>query len=606
MITTMIVRERSTTGSFNFGRFYVRRFKRLTPALSLMVAVTMVMSCCLLSPFDVQQAAAQTGLGALLLVANFVIALNTGDYFAAPAELNPLLHTWSLSVEEQFYLLFPTILLFGWGFQRDRRRIPWLAVIVGAVALTSFWLAVRGMWALGPLAPPRATYLVGFYGPLSRAWEFAVGALLALATTSRSPVSSDKQASFLAWLGLGLLAVSTWMIKGATPFPSPWTLLPVCGTLLVIAAGTHHTTWVSRALALPPIVKFGDWSYSIYLWHWPLKVFAVHLWPGVAHVETLAVTLSIVPAIASYHWVEQPLRRLPPMTKRRTTAVISAVVGPSVLLAATSVLAAVDYWMPRYASGAVPITHKGGIGWNEFYSRLTDTYYPCSDQAIRDNAAKWKDINRCGQSKPGPSINIALVGDSHAEVMFLGLAKALPTKNVVYYIEPGPPVRSTPGMARIIDHVAADRAINTVIVTAKWALHGIAVDQLVDTLSDFRSQGKEVFITDDLPMFGFDAVDCKYRIAPVLPVTKCSEDRGMFEAQYREYYPPLRAAVAKVPGVQLLGTAHYFCDDRVCSMNNGQTLLYRDSNHLNNEGSDYLIDRMLTDFPQLRSDVLRP
>jgi hypothetical protein len=470
----------------------------------------------------------------------------------------------------------------------------------------SFWLAMSGIWAPGPSAPPNATYLLGFYGPFSRSWEFAVGALLALATTSHCPVVSEKQAAFLAWLGLGLLVGSAWMINGTTPFPSPWTLLPVGGTLLLIAAGIHHTTWVNSALARPAIVKIGDWSYSIYLWHWPLKVFAVHLWPDVAHVGTMAATLSILPAIASYQWVEQPLRRLPQLTRRRTFALVSAVVTPSILLAVALSIGAVDYWLPRYESGAVPITHKGSIGWNDFYSRLTETSYPCSDQAIRDSSVKWN-ANRCRQSKPDSHIDIALVGDSHAEVMFPGLAEALSNKNVAYYIHPGgQPVRSTPGMDRIIEHVASDPAIKTVIVTAKWALYSIAVDQLVNTLAAFRSKGRDVFVTDDLPIFNFDAVACKYRIAPVLPIVKCSEDRGLFEAQYSTYYPALRAAVDKVPGVQLLNTARYFCDDRFCSMNIGETLLYLDSNHLNHEGSGFLIARMLADSPQFKAIGSRP
>ena len=386
VITGMIHRERSSTGRFRFGRFYLRRFKRLTPALSLMVAVTMVLAFCLLSPFTEQQPAAQTGIGAMLLVANFMIAYNTGDYFDAPAESNPLLHTWSLSVEEQFYLVFPAILLLGWVLsQRGRRRIPWVAVLVGTAALISFGLVMMGASALDPST---AKYLLEFYSPLTRAWEFAVGALLALATTSRF-LRSDGHARILASLGVALLVGSAWLINGATPFPGPWTLLPVVGTLLLIAAGTHHTTPVSRALALPAIVKVGDCSYSIYLWHWPLRVFAVHLWPGKPFVAAIAATLSILPAAASYRWVEQPLRRLPPLTRRRTFALVSAVVCPSILLAATLGIAANDFWLPRYRSGAIPITHPGDTEWTDFYLFLRKTYYPCSDQPIRDGAPKW-------------------------------------------------------------------------------------------------------------------------------------------------------------------------------------------------------------------------
>jgi peptidoglycan/LPS O-acetylase OafA/YrhL len=606
VITSMIQREHASTGRFRFGRFYLRRFKRLTPALALMVAVTMVLSFCLLSPLGAQQLAAETGLGAMLLIANFAIAKNTGDYFALPAASNPLLHTWSLSVEEQFYMMFPAVVVLGWALSRRGRRIRWAPALVGAGALASIWLAMAELWALGPFLAPFAKYLVGFYSPFTRVWEFAAGALLAFASTRRL-LRSARHAQILAWLGVALLAASAWLINNTTPFPGPWTLLPVGATLLLIAAGTHHSTWVTRALGLPAMVKIGDWSYSIYLWHWPLRVFAVYLWPEAPHAAVLAVALSFLPAVASYRWVEQPIRRLPPLPPRRTFALVGSVVCPSLLLAASLGIAAGHYWYPRYVSGAVPIAHQGDTGWDDFGALLPKLYYPCTDQAIRDIEWKWQGkYPRCFQSKPGSRIDVALVGDSHAEHLFLGFAEALPNKNVVYYTEDGLPVRSASGMHRIIDDVASDPAIKTVVVSASWYERGVAGDELVNTLRAFRSKGKAVFVTDDVPNFDFDAVACKYRRAPILPFTVCSEDRKLIDAKYAAYYPKLKAAVDKVPGVQLLNTTHYFCDKNVCSMNKVEALLYRNNGHLNNIGSRFLADRMLTDFPEFRAALTQP
>jgi SGNH domain (fused to AT3 domains) len=113
-------------------------------------------------------------------------------------------------------------------------------------------------------------------------------------------------------------------------------------------------------------------------------------------------------------------------------------------------------------------------------------------------------------------------------------------------------------------------------------------------------------VTDNVPWFPFDAVACKYRTVPILPFTQCSQNRKLFEKLYSTYYPELKAAVDKVPGVRLLNTAHYFCDDYLCSMNKGEALLYRNDAHLNNIGSRFLVNRMLTDFPEFRAAVTQP
>lgn len=602
VIANMIHREWSSTGHFSFVQFYLRRFKRLIPALALMVGVTMILALVLLSPFGLQQRAAQTGIGAMLLGANFVIVTNSGDYFGAPAESNVLLHTWSLSVEEQFYIVFPAILVLGWALERRARRIPWTTILVGVAVLTSFWLAIAGAPGLGPLAP-YANYLLGYYGPVSRAWEFAAGGLLALATRNRA-LGSAKQARFLAPLGLGLLLCSPWLITASTPYPSAWTLLPVSGTLLLIATGTGHDTWVNRTLATPVMVSLGNWSYSIYLWHWPLIVFANHLWPDVSFAAPLAAALSIVPAVASYRWIEQPLRRLPTPGRRRTVAVVAAVVLPPILLAATLNVAANHYWLPRYNSGTIPIAHQGDVGnWGGYFAHLRDTYHPCADAAIRSSALEWHGQPRCRQSKPGSGIDVVIFGDSHAEHLFVGLAEAIPNKNILYSV-PGP----LPGgdlasdnMKRMVDYIASQPSIKTVILNIGWSKRGVQEDDLLTILEALTAKGKTVFTTDDIPKFEFDAMDCKYRLAPILTLARCSEEKTLFERQYAMYSNKLRDTVRKVPGTHLLDTAGYFCDDNLCSMNKGKVLLYRDANHVNDAGSRFLVDQMLTDYPHFKA-----
>ncbi len=303
VITLMLVAEHERTGRLRLGRFYLRRFRRLTPALALMVLVTAAASVLLLAPFGTQQIAAKTGVGAMLLVANAVIARSTGGYFDAPAETNPLLHTWSLSVEEQFYLVFPALLLLGWLLaRRTTRKRGVQLTLVGGLSAVSLVLML-----LGPDALPRLPELLGFYSPVVRAWEFGAGALLAI-LADRVSWRAAWAAEVTALGGAAALVASGVLISGGTRFPGPWTLLPVVGTLLLVAAGTGATPLLSRLLASRPAARVGDWSYSLYLWHWPCLVFAGLLRPDSAPSRIAAVLLAVVLALTSYRFVEQPLR----------------------------------------------------------------------------------------------------------------------------------------------------------------------------------------------------------------------------------------------------------------------------------------------------------
>ena len=306
VITVMLEREWRETGKVSFGRFYLRRFKRLTPALAMMIAITVILSAVIVSPLGLQQTTAKTAVGGIFLMANLVIAKTVGGYFDAVAGTNPLLHTWSLSVEEQFHLVFPALLVLGWIIARSRRR--WAPhVIVAGLGASS--LAVMLAPTAG-LRLPGSESLWGFYSPLTRAWEFAAGALLALVLTHRSLTGTT--ATLTGTVGLGLVAASLTLIGEDTTFPGVWTALPVAGTLLLLAGGSDPAAPLSRLLSRGAMVGIGDWSYSIYLWHWPLIVFAGFLWGRNTVALTAAAALALVPALVSYTRLEQPLRNLGP------------------------------------------------------------------------------------------------------------------------------------------------------------------------------------------------------------------------------------------------------------------------------------------------------
>jgi peptidoglycan/LPS O-acetylase OafA/YrhL len=328
VITAMLAREWAATGRIAFGTFYKRRFQRLTPALSLLVVVVVLASFLLQNPFGAQQTTARTGIGAVLLSANFVIAHASGDYFAATATTNPLLHTWSLSVEEQFYLVFPALLLLGWALSRRRRGGAAPLIVVGLLAAASFALSLA--WSFGvDVAPALTSFFggpesIGYYSSLTRGWEFAAGAVLAL-VLPRVPVLRPRWSWVTGMVGAALLVAAAFAVRSTDPFPGFAALLPVAGTVLLILGGSHRVVGVNRFLSARPMVWVGDLSYSWYLWHWPLIVFAALLFPHQPWVLVTAAAASLLPALASYLWVESPLRRM-----RTTKAQFSAVVVPTV------------------------------------------------------------------------------------------------------------------------------------------------------------------------------------------------------------------------------------------------------------------------------------
>jgi peptidoglycan/LPS O-acetylase OafA/YrhL len=597
VITAMLHREWVSTGRIRFRRFYLKRFKRLTPALALMVAVTVVISSVVLYPFADQENVVKTAFGAILLAANFVISKTTGGYFGAAAEANPLLNTWSLSVEEQFYLIFPAVLVLGWVLARRTARLrgaPFL--LISGIATLSFGLALAqtlGFTFFG------SEILLGFYSTFTRAWEFAAGALLALALTKVTISLTSRFMFVVGAAGISMLAASLWLITGSTSFPGPWTLLPVTGTLLLLLAGTCENR-VSRALSIPPMVRVGDWSYSIYLWHWPFIVFAIYLWPFSPYASVLAAAVSLAPALASYYWLEQPIRQRVTRNRIQVTKLITAVMIPPLLLAALVGVTAKYYWQPQYLSFTKPVLYAGDLLPVEEWVYLRGPYSPCDDIAtLYQGSLSAQEIDAsCGQSKPGAPVDIAIVGDSHAVHLFFGLAEALPRKNIAYFaLAAKPPWDDGAEMTRIIDYVAQSPSIKTVILSAYWSSYGVSEERLAETLQRFTQSGKQVFVTDDLPDYPFTPDQCKYGISPLFPTARCSQDLENFETTYSGYYPRLEQAVSQVPGVRLLHTAKYFCDEAKCDMTRDGILLYADNDHLNHQGSRYLAELLLEDSP---------
>jgi Predicted acyltransferases len=292
LITALIAADMAA-GTFSLREFWERRIRRIMPAAMVTVAVSLVLGFFLMLPGDFEQLG-ESAIAQALLSANVYFHQTTG-YFERPADTKPLLHFWSLAVEEQFYLVFPFLLL---GLQRRSERVK--VAVVGAIAVVSLMLSVVGVWAF-----PQGT----FYLLPTRAWELAAGALLAL-NGGRLPLPESARA-WTGWAGLGMIGGAVAIYDADTPFPGLLAVPPCLGAVLVIWSTAGERSGVKRWLSWRPLVWVGWVSYSLYLWHWPVKVFS-HYWftglhsPLVMRVAVVVVSFGL--AWLSWRYVETPFR----------------------------------------------------------------------------------------------------------------------------------------------------------------------------------------------------------------------------------------------------------------------------------------------------------
>ncbi len=343
LITSLLVKEAGVGRGISLSNFYARRARRILPAATVVLLATVGGSVLLLGTVRASEVGKEALWSALFSV-NWKFAVDGTDYFASTLPPSPLQHYWSLAVEEQFYLVWPALfagvlaVFLGRARGRRRRRIPnpstrrGLVGVIGAVAAGSLAYSI-----IATAASPNAA----FFSTATRAWELAIGALLAFLTTQLGSIPEMLRA-LSTWIGLTAIAVSAVLFTGATPFPGAVALLPVLGAALVIAGGVDNPRGGAvLVLGKSPMRWVGDRSYSLYLWHWPILVIAVaYLGRDLTVIETVGlVAAALLATVVTFAFVEYPIHR----GRLRSTRSTSLALWPtSVALVALVSLVAID------------------------------------------------------------------------------------------------------------------------------------------------------------------------------------------------------------------------------------------------------------------------
>ena len=410
LITGKLWRESQQPGGLNITRFYAWRIRRLLPAALVAVALISLVGLLLAAPLDRSELAAD-GAASALSLANMRF-IGSVDYFAATTSPSPFLHFWSLSVEEQFYLVWPAlIVLLTWRGGSSRRLI--VALLIGVVA--SFALSI---W-LTDTSPARAFYLLP-----TRVWQLGVGGLLALVGV----MGTSRGAGALAWAGLAAVAVAGVALTAEMPYPGLAALLPTAGAVALLYGGGAPSGPV-RLLAAAPLRFLGKISYSLYLWHWPLLVlplmFLERALTGVEIVASVAVAIGV--SWLSWRFVEQPFRYGD--RSRRATSWSAIRVGVAGILSVALFTQGLAAALPSSAVAVQPTPSPSGSpvasdGPITLPADLTPSLASARDDEERlrgDGCLAFERVStppNCVYGVKGSAITIALVGDSHASHWF--------------------------------------------------------------------------------------------------------------------------------------------------------------------------------------------
>jgi len=576
LITGLLEREISRTSRIDLVTFYARRARRLLPSCALMLVATMLAAISLSAPqetLSIARAAFFTSLN----LSNVFFDCSASDYFAADVMSNPLLHTWSLGIEEQFYAVWPALLLLA---RRKTSMQGSLMAVLSILLVLSFVCSL----ALAHIAP-----IFAFYELPSRAWEFCAGGLLALASLKIG--ANTRFAVSGAVAGFGLLIGATLFIRSGQGFPGWIALLPVGGTLALLQAGASTERGPIALLRSSPLQFLGARSYSWYLWHWPFIVFATAQFPTLeAGGKALAAIAALIVATIVFRYLERPIRQNSWLQTRPKVTLISAT---SISLAAVIVA----FWANLAAGRQIVLDHrfeKIAVASRD----VTSIPHGC-----------WGDgpdfgVKICTFGSEDAPRSVVLFGDSHAIQWVDALLEVAKRKSwrLITLLRPGCPASDiNPHRQRVAENHCREWRVHAIekivalqpslIVMASYNGATVKQDDYMPDLmtSEEVRDGTEwtvqrlqratvpIVILRDTPIPPFNIPACLAR-REMNHIESCDFDTS--KSLNTAAYEAEREASAGFSRVYLVDLTDSICRGALCPATVHEQPIYRDDNHL--------------------------
>lgn len=582
--------------SFSFIEFYQRRIRRIFPSLLIVLIACLIFGWLVLFADEYEQLGKHVAAGAGF-ISNLILWSESG-YFDVAAEKKPLLHLWSLGIEEQFYFLWPILAWLLWKFRTH------FILITLAIAGISFGINV---------------YLVGtdgiatFYSPLTRFWELLAGGLVAYAMLFHKAVLQPigRHATFFSVVGLVISISSISFLNKELAFPGWWATLPVIGTSLLIVSGPQ--AWVNqKVLSSRLLVWFGLISFPLYLWHWPLLTFAKLLTEQSRFAKIIAVLISVLFAWISYRYVERPIRYGKHQTMKSVVLlVLMFLVGLAGF--ATYRAGGFEFRIDDGNEGKLAKKYYNQLEWPESYNNSAQCF------------AKYGGDQYCLIEDIASAPTAAIIGDSHANHFYHGLSKYISSRggNLILlgsggcapFFEfdrtPKPPATNLNCYKRtknIYKFVLNDKDIKTVFISfhhSEFLSEGYLFEDklrefkfdnpyqavsisLTRTVQMLEAKGKKVIILYDMPDLTKDIKGCTFRRPHFSREGGCNADQLSMIDNFEEY-DKILAQVQKHTKVEIFDTRPYINGNFPIGPEGNLT--YRDKTHLSYGGSLFFSDK---------------